>query len=162
VGRAYRIAYASASLTGLTAVVRSGQAIAALTRTAMPEGPRVLPTESGLPSIADPGIPADVVAYLARQGISTNDFDLLIALDLDPSHPAGGFGAETPDGTPFIHMGYFFSQSDTADLDPDRLHLIGNAVYGHEVLHHGVGRLPTIGLATRSGAPNRASRGPTR
>jgi DNA-binding transcriptional LysR family regulator len=54
VGRAYRVAYASASLTGLTGVVRSGQAIAVLTRTAVPEDLRVLPPESGLPSL--PGV----------------------------------------------------------------------------------------------------------
>lgn len=35
-GRRYRIAYASGSVTGLTAVVRSGQAITVLTRTAVP------------------------------------------------------------------------------------------------------------------------------
>ena len=56
VGRAYRIAYASASLTGLTAVVRSGQAIAVLTRTAVPDDLRVLPQESGLPSLPNVGI----------------------------------------------------------------------------------------------------------
>jgi len=56
VGRSYRLAYASASLTGLTAVVRSGQAIAVLTRTAVPEDLRVLPPESGLPALPSVGI----------------------------------------------------------------------------------------------------------
>lgn len=55
-GRAYRIAYASGSLAGLTAVVRSGQAIAVLTRTAVPEDLRVLPPESGLPPLPGVGI----------------------------------------------------------------------------------------------------------
>jgi len=55
-GRSYRLAYSSASLTGLTAVVRSGQAIAVLTRTAVPEDLRVLPPESGLPPLPTFGI----------------------------------------------------------------------------------------------------------
>ena len=55
-GRAYRIAYASPSLTGLMAVVRSGQAIAVLTRTAVPDDLRVLPPESGLPVLPSVGI----------------------------------------------------------------------------------------------------------
>lgn len=55
-GRSYRIGYASASLAGLTAVVRSGQAIAVLTRTAVPDDLRVLPPESGLPRLPSVGI----------------------------------------------------------------------------------------------------------
>ena len=73
VGRAYRLAYASASLAGLTAVVRSGQAIAVLTRTAVPEDLRVLPPETGLPALPSVGIaltvgstqPAAVVSAFA-------------------------------------------------------------------------------------------------
>ena len=55
-GRSYRIAYASASLTGLTGVVRSGQAIAVLTRPGVPADLRVLPPESGLPELPSVGI----------------------------------------------------------------------------------------------------------
>lgn len=55
-GRPYRVAYASASLAGLTAVVRSGQAIAVLTRTAVPDDLRVLSAESGLPALPGVGI----------------------------------------------------------------------------------------------------------
>ena len=55
-GRAYRIGYASASLAGLTAVVRSGQAIAVLTRTAVPDDLVVLPPASGLPPLPNVGI----------------------------------------------------------------------------------------------------------
>ncbi len=54
--RAYRVAYASASLTGLIAVVRSGQAIAVLTRTAVPDDLRILTAESGLPPLPNVGI----------------------------------------------------------------------------------------------------------
>ena len=56
VGRAYLVAYASASLAGLTAVVRSGQAIAVLTRTAVTADLRVLSAESGLPALPSVGI----------------------------------------------------------------------------------------------------------
>lgn len=50
-GRAYRLAYASHSLTGLIAVVRSGQAIAVLTQTAVPADLQILLGETGLPAL---------------------------------------------------------------------------------------------------------------
>jgi DNA-binding transcriptional LysR family regulator len=56
IGRPYLVAYASASLVGLTAMVRSGQAIAVLTRTAVTADLRVLSTESGLPELPSVGI----------------------------------------------------------------------------------------------------------
>ncbi|MDP4004718.1 LysR substrate-binding domain-containing protein [Methylobacterium sp. NEAU K] len=55
-GRAYRIAYASGSLSGLLAVVRSGQAIAVLTKAAVPADLRVLSRASGLPSLPRIGL----------------------------------------------------------------------------------------------------------
>ncbi len=55
-GRAYRIAYASGSLTGLIALVRSGQAISVLTRTAVPEDFKILSPTCGLPSLPMLGI----------------------------------------------------------------------------------------------------------
>jgi DNA-binding transcriptional LysR family regulator len=55
-GRPYRIAFASSSMTGLTAVVRSGQAIAVLTRIAVPPDLQVLPRSSGLPKLPSVGI----------------------------------------------------------------------------------------------------------
>ena len=56
VGRNYRIAYASGSMSGLTAVVRSGQAIAVLTQNAVPHDLYVLPPSSGLPPLPSIGI----------------------------------------------------------------------------------------------------------
>lgn len=50
-GHPYRLAYASHSLTGLIAVVRSGQAIAVLTQTAVPADLQILPNDSGLPAL---------------------------------------------------------------------------------------------------------------
>ena len=44
IGRPYRVAYASGSISGLLAVVRSGQAIAVLTQAAVPGDLQVLPT----------------------------------------------------------------------------------------------------------------------
>lgn len=55
-GRAYRIAYASGSLTGLIAVVRSGQAISMLTQTAVPDDFQILSAASGLPPLQALGI----------------------------------------------------------------------------------------------------------
>ncbi|MCJ2097735.1 LysR family transcriptional regulator [Methylobacterium sp. E-046] len=55
-GRAYRIAYASASLSGLLAVVRSGQAVAVLTRSAVPPDLRIQGRGSGLPSLPRIGL----------------------------------------------------------------------------------------------------------
>jgi DNA-binding transcriptional LysR family regulator len=50
-GRPYRVAYASSSLTGLTAVVRSGCSVAVLTRCAVPPDLQVLPPDTGLPEL---------------------------------------------------------------------------------------------------------------
>jgi DNA-binding transcriptional LysR family regulator len=55
-GRPYRLAYASHSVSGLTAVVRSGQAIAVLTQTAVPDDLQILPGEFGLPQLPDVSI----------------------------------------------------------------------------------------------------------
>ncbi|QCP52695.1 LysR family transcriptional regulator [Trinickia violacea] len=55
-GRAYRIAYASSSLSGLTALVRSGQAFAVLTQTAVPADLQVLNADPGLPPLPSAGI----------------------------------------------------------------------------------------------------------
>jgi len=56
-GRDYRIAYASGSVAGLLAVVRSGQAITVLTQTGVPPDLQILPpVASGLPSLPSVGI----------------------------------------------------------------------------------------------------------
>jgi len=55
-GRGYRIAYASGSVAGLTAVVRSGQAITVMTLTGVPPDLQVLPDSSGLPPLPSVGI----------------------------------------------------------------------------------------------------------
>ncbi|HVT35728.1 MAG TPA: LysR family transcriptional regulator [Nevskiaceae bacterium] len=55
-GRKYRIAYASDGIAGLTAVVRSGQAIAVLTKSAVPPDLYILPPSSGLPKLPSIGI----------------------------------------------------------------------------------------------------------
>jgi DNA-binding transcriptional LysR family regulator len=55
-GRSYRIAYATGSIAGLTAVVRSGQAIAVLTQTAVPSDLEIVPAGRGLPPLPSVGI----------------------------------------------------------------------------------------------------------
>ncbi len=55
-GRAYRIAYASSSLAGLTALVRSGQAFAVLTQTAVPPDLAILNGDPALPPLPAVGI----------------------------------------------------------------------------------------------------------
>jgi DNA-binding transcriptional LysR family regulator len=55
-GRAYRIAYASSSLSGLTALVRSGQALAVMTETAVPPDLCILNADPGLPLLPTVGI----------------------------------------------------------------------------------------------------------
>jgi len=55
-GRRYCIAYSSGSVAGLTAVVRSGQAITVMTQTGVPPDLRVLPPSSGLPALPTIGI----------------------------------------------------------------------------------------------------------
>lgn len=55
-GRAYRVAYASSSLAGLIALVRSGQAFAVITQTAVPPDLCVLNADAGLPPLPAVGI----------------------------------------------------------------------------------------------------------
>ncbi|MFD1560077.1 LysR family transcriptional regulator [Paraburkholderia silviterrae] len=55
-GRAYRLAYASSSLAGLTALVRSGQAFAVMTQTAVPADLAILHGDPGLPPLPAVGI----------------------------------------------------------------------------------------------------------
>jgi DNA-binding transcriptional LysR family regulator len=54
--QAYRLAYASGSLSGLLAVARSGQAVAVLTRSAVPPDLRIQSRASGLPSLPEIGL----------------------------------------------------------------------------------------------------------
>lgn len=55
-GRPYRIAYASSSLAGLTALVRSGQAFAVITQTAVPPDLVMLNADPALPELPRIGI----------------------------------------------------------------------------------------------------------
>lgn len=54
--RPYRVAYASGSMSGLLAVVRSGQAIAVLTQAAVPADLQVLATDERLPPLPTVGL----------------------------------------------------------------------------------------------------------
>ncbi|WP_395345778.1 LysR family transcriptional regulator [Variovorax sp. UC122_21] len=54
--RSYRLAYASASISGLLAIVRSGQAIAVLTRSAVPPDLQILETGDLLPVLPTIGL----------------------------------------------------------------------------------------------------------
>ena len=56
VGRAYRLAYASSSLTGLVGMARSGQAVIVLTRTAVPDDLQILSSGEGLPDLPSVGV----------------------------------------------------------------------------------------------------------
>lgn len=55
-GRAYRLAYASSSLSGLVGMARSGQAVIVLTRTAVPDDLQILASEHGLPELPSVGV----------------------------------------------------------------------------------------------------------
>jgi DNA-binding transcriptional LysR family regulator len=54
--RPYRVAYASGSISGLLAVVRSGQAVAVLTQAAVPPDLRILATSQQLPRLPTVGL----------------------------------------------------------------------------------------------------------
>ena len=71
-GRAYRIAYASEDLAGLVSVVRSGQAIAVLTQSAVPPDLRILPAGESLPAL--PGVGVKVAYDLARPPALVSEF----------------------------------------------------------------------------------------
>jgi DNA-binding transcriptional LysR family regulator len=49
-GRAYRLAYASSSLSGLVGMARSGQAVIVLTRTAVPDDLQILTRNTACPT----------------------------------------------------------------------------------------------------------------
>jgi len=55
-GRAYRLAYASSSLSGLVGMARSGQAVIVLTRTAVPDDLEILTPDQGLPELPSVGV----------------------------------------------------------------------------------------------------------
>lgn len=55
-GRTHQIAYSSSSLSGLLAVVRSGRAIAVLTRAAVPADLHIIPPGAGLPRLPTIGL----------------------------------------------------------------------------------------------------------
>jgi DNA-binding transcriptional LysR family regulator len=55
-GRAYRLAYASSSLSGLVGMARSGQAVIVLTRTAVPDDLQILTPEQGFPDLPSVGV----------------------------------------------------------------------------------------------------------
>ncbi len=55
-GRPYRVAYASGSMSGLLAVVRSGQAIAVLTQASVPADLQILATDERLPRLPTVGL----------------------------------------------------------------------------------------------------------
>lgn len=61
IGRKYHIAYASGSINGLTAVVRSGHAIAVLTQSAVPPDLVVLPPSRALPALPSIGVTVKTV-----------------------------------------------------------------------------------------------------
>lgn len=68
----YRIAYASGSLSGLMAVVRSGQAIAVLTRAAVPPDLQILPPSATLPEL--PSVGLTLTFDLARPPAMVREF----------------------------------------------------------------------------------------
>jgi DNA-binding transcriptional LysR family regulator len=55
-GRAYRLAYASSSLSGLVGMARSGQAVIVLTRTAVPDDLQILTAAQGFPDLPSVGV----------------------------------------------------------------------------------------------------------
>ncbi|MDQ0072610.1 DNA-binding transcriptional LysR family regulator [Variovorax boronicumulans] len=54
--RAYRLAYASSSLSGLVGMARSGQAVIVLTRTAVPDDLQILTPDQGFPELPSVGV----------------------------------------------------------------------------------------------------------
>jgi DNA-binding transcriptional LysR family regulator len=79
-GRAYRIAYASSSLAGLIAVVRSGLAFAVITRTAVPADLMVLDADPHLPPL--PAVGITVKCALERPSTLTAAFAQHVRLKL--------------------------------------------------------------------------------
>ena len=89
--------------------------------------------------IANPRNSADIISFVESNGYRQSDFDIFVALDLDPQHPSGGFA--NGGGGNFVYVGYYFSQTDFADLttrgaySQSKLFWIGKTVYDHECGH---------------------------
>lgn len=89
--------------------------------------------------IANPRNSADIISFVESNGYRQDDFDIFVALDLDPQHPSGGFA--NGGGGNFVYAGYYFSQTDFADLttrgaySQSKLFWIGKTVYDHECGH---------------------------
>ena len=79
-GRAYRVAYASSSLAGLIALVRSGQAFAVMTQTAVPPDLSMLNADPELPALPAVGIALKFAR--ARPSLLTSAFAEHIRLTL--------------------------------------------------------------------------------
>ena len=88
--------------------------------------------------IANPRNSADIISFVESNGYRQEDFDIFVSLDLDAQHCSGGW---TNYGGNFVYMGYYFSQTDFADLSThgatgkSKLFCIGKSVYDHECGH---------------------------
>ncbi|MEK6285206.1 MAG: hypothetical protein AABO57_05650 [Acidobacteriota bacterium] len=88
--------------------------------------------------IASPRNTEEIISYVLNQGHKREDFDIYVALDLNPQSPAGGFANY---GGNFAYIGYYFAKRDFADLgqlasyDKSELFWIGKALYDHEIGH---------------------------
>jgi hypothetical protein len=88
--------------------------------------------------IANPRNSEEIISYVQNTGHRRDDFDIYVALDLDAQNPAGGFADY---GGDFAYMGYWFAQTNFADLcqlgsyNKPQLFWIAKAIYDHEFGH---------------------------
>jgi hypothetical protein len=80
-----------------------------------------------------PKTPASVYDLLTTKGFVLGDYDLIVVMDLDPAHPAGGFAFF---GGTWAYIGYFFeADPGFVSLSADVLASVASALYHHEVGH---------------------------
>jgi hypothetical protein len=80
--------------------------------------------------VGDPRNPASIRAAAEQEGVAPRDFDLLMAIDINPRTTAGGFSL--PDR--FIYMGNFSAWK--TELTAHQWSSVARAAYHHEVAHH--------------------------
>ncbi len=84
-------------------------------------------------TLRGPKTPARVYEVLISRGIVLKNYDLIVVMDMDPAHPAGGFAFL---GGTWSYIGYFFAGDPGFVMLPDELlRSVARALYHHEVGH---------------------------
>jgi hypothetical protein len=79
--------------------------------------------------VDDPRSPASVRAAAERHGVSTANYQIVMAIDINPRESAGGFSSER-----FVYVGNYSSWK--TPLGAQQWMMVARTAYHHEVAHH--------------------------